>query len=110
MRVCFHLKVRADRLAEYRGLHREVWPELLAAIKAAGVSNYSIFLWTDAPRWGLSAGHEFGFLECDDWTAVQRRLAGNPVVEKWERFMAEYLETPVAAGGPSLLEEVFRLE
>jgi hypothetical protein len=41
---------------------------------------------------------------------VQRRLAGNPVVEKWERFMAEYLETPVAAGGPSLLEEVFRLE
>jgi L-rhamnose mutarotase len=83
---------------------------MLSAIKAAGVSNYSIFLWNDATRWGLSAGHEFGFLECDDWGAVQQRLAGNPVVARWEAFMAEYLETPVGAGGPSLLEEVFRLE
>jgi L-rhamnose mutarotase len=110
MRVCFHLKVRAARLLEYRRLHGEVWPEMLAALRDAGIRNYSIYLWTDSARWGVEQGHEFGFLECDDWGAVQRRLAGNPVVAKWERFMAEYLETPVGEGGPRLLEEVFRME
>lgn len=109
MRVCFHLKVRAERLDEYRRLHAAVWPEMLAALREAGIREYSIFLWGDAERWGLSAGHEFGFLECDDWGEVVRRLAANPVVERWERLMAEYLETPVGTGGPVVLEEIFRL-
>ncbi len=110
MRVCFHLKVRADRLTDYRRLHAAVWPDMLAALREAGIRNYSIFLWKDAERWGLSPGHEFGFLECDDWGEVRRRLEGNPVVARWEREMAAYLETPVGAEGPRLLEEIFRLD
>ena len=35
-RVCFQLRVRADRLDEYRERHRAVWPEMLAALSAAG--------------------------------------------------------------------------
>lgn len=105
MRICFHLRVRPDKLAEYKALHRAVWPEMLDALKAAGVRNYSIFLWTDAP----DQGHEFGILECDDWDAVRRHLASNPVVARWESFMADYLLTPVTSGGPTLLEEVFHL-
>jgi L-rhamnose mutarotase len=32
-RVCFLLKVRADRLEEYRGRHAAVWPEMLDALR-----------------------------------------------------------------------------
>lgn len=102
MRVCFHLRVRVERLEEYRRIHREVWPEVLEALRRAGVRNYSIYLWRE--------GHEFGVLECDDWAEVRRRLAGEAVVARWEAFMAGFLETPVGEGGPEVLEEVFRME
>ena len=72
-------------------------------LKAAGVRNYSIYMW--------EGGHEFGFLECDDWTAVQSYLGKSEMMQKWETFMADYLATPVEPGkGLRLLEEVFRLE
>ena len=32
-RVCFLLKVRPDRLDEYRERHRNVWPEMLDALR-----------------------------------------------------------------------------
>lgn len=102
MRICFHLRVKPERLAEYRQIHVAVWPEVLDELKAAGIRNYSIYYWR--------AGHEFGFLECDDWAAVQARLAASAVVQRWETFMADFLATPVQPGrGPELLEEVFRL-
>ena len=31
-RVCFQVRVRADRIDEYRERHRAVWPEMLAAL------------------------------------------------------------------------------
>ena len=101
MRVCFHLRVKPDRLEEYLRIHREVWPEVLWELRSAGVRDYSIYYWQD--------GHEFGVLECDDWAAVQRYLAASPVMRRWESFMADYLDTPVGEGGPASLEEVFRL-
>ena len=102
MRVCFHLRVRVEKLEEYKRIHRAVWPEMLAALQRAGIWGYSIYLWRD--------GHEFGVLECDDWGEVRRKLAGEEVVGRWEAFMAGYLETPVGVEGPELLEEVFRME
>ena len=32
-RVCFLLKVRPERLAEYKERHKAVWPEMLAALR-----------------------------------------------------------------------------
>jgi L-rhamnose mutarotase len=75
---------------------------MLAELKAAGVSKYSIWYWRD--------GHEFGVLECDDWSAVRAYLSRSAVARRWEEFMRDYLETPVGPEGPDLLEEVFRLE
>jgi len=41
-RVCFLLRVRSDRLDEYRARHGAVWPDMLAALRAAGWGNYSL--------------------------------------------------------------------
>jgi len=46
-RVCFLLRVRPDRLDEYRARHRDVWPAMLAALRQSGCRNYSLFLSRD---------------------------------------------------------------
>lgn len=102
MRICFHLRVKPEMIDEYKRLHAAVWPDVLAALRSAGVRNYSIYMWRD--------GHEFGVLECDDWAAVRRALGASDAVRRWEEFMKAYLETPVSAEGPELLSEVFRLD
>jgi L-rhamnose mutarotase len=38
-RVCFLLKVRPDRIDEYRRRHASVWPEMLDALRSAGWRN-----------------------------------------------------------------------
>ena len=35
-RVCFLLKVRPERLAEYKERHQTVWPDMLAALRETG--------------------------------------------------------------------------
>ena len=66
-RVCFTARIRPDRIEEYRARHREVWPEMTAALSAAGWSNYSLFLDDD--------GHLVGYLETDDYEAALQRMA-----------------------------------
>ena len=46
-RICFLLRVRPERLDEYKARHREVWPEMLAELRETGWSNYSLFLGED---------------------------------------------------------------
>ena len=43
MKVALHTRVRADRIEEYEAAHREVPQELTAAIRAAGVSEWTIW-------------------------------------------------------------------
>jgi hypothetical protein len=37
------IKVRPEKLEEYKRLHRKVWPEVLDMIRKACIRNYSIF-------------------------------------------------------------------
>jgi L-rhamnose mutarotase len=64
-RVCFHLRVKKDRLNEYKARHREVWPEMLEALRQTGWKNYSLFLRED--------GLLIGYLETADF---DQALAG----------------------------------
>lgn len=103
-RVAFRLWVKPDKLEEYKRLHQEVWPELLADLRAAGVRNYSIF--ADGPEL-------FGYLECDDWGASSAALARSDANRRWQEFMSGYLATPVdpdASESMRMMEEVFRLD
>ena len=42
-RYCFTFDLYEGAADEYKRRHDEIWPELVAAIKAAGLSNYSLF-------------------------------------------------------------------
>lgn len=42
-RICFTFEIYEGAEAEYKKRHDEIWPELVADIKAAGFSNYSLF-------------------------------------------------------------------
>ncbi len=46
-RHAFQLKVKQDRIEEYKKHHEAVWPEMLAALTKTGWHNYSLFLHND---------------------------------------------------------------
>ncbi len=104
-RVCFLLKVRADRAEEYRERHRHVWPAMLDALSAAGWHNYSLFLRED--------GLLVGYLETPDFERARAAMAATGVNARWQAEMAGFFEeidgrAPDAAMRP--LTEVFHLD
>jgi L-rhamnose mutarotase len=104
-RVCFRARIRADRLAEYRRRHQQVWPEMQAALREAGWRNYSLFLADD--------GLLIGYLETDDFDAARRRMAATDVNRRWQADMAPYfadLGSQRPDEGFTELTEVFHLD
>jgi L-rhamnose mutarotase len=100
-RMGFVLRVKPDRIDEYVHAHREVWPEMLEALKDAGIRNYTIF----------RSGHEmFGYFEADDLERAGAYLATQDVSARWQDAMADLLQERVPDEGPTPLEEVFRLD
>jgi L-rhamnose mutarotase len=103
-RVCFVLKVRPERLEEYKGRHRAVWPEMLAALRETGWSNYSLFLRPD--------GLLVGYLETPDFDRARRAMAEREINARWQRDMAPFFESPDGARPDERmapLEEIFHL-
>ncbi|MFF1838577.1 L-rhamnose mutarotase [Streptomyces sp. NPDC058231] len=101
-RVCFLLQVRKDRVDEYRRRHTAVWPEMLAALSAAGWHNYSLFLRED--------GLLVGYLETEDFEAARTAMARTGVNTRWQQEMADFFEQPEAADEAMVpLAEVFHL-
>lgn len=90
------LEVRPGYEEEYVRRHREIWPEMLEALRGAGVSNYSIF------RHGLTL---FGYFETDDIGETQRLLAGSETNRRWSEWMAPIMrvETDPRTEFPYLL-------
>jgi len=100
-RSAFVLRVRPDRIDEYVEAHRTVWPEMLDALRGAGIRNYTIF----------RAGNEvFGYFEADDLDAAAAYLAEQEVCARWQDAMAELLEERVPEAGAPALAEIFRLD
>jgi L-rhamnose mutarotase len=99
-RVCFLLRVKPDRLDEYRARHRAVWPEMLDALRAAGWSNYSLFLRQD--------GLLVGYLETEDFAAAQAAMEATDANARWQADMAPFFDVGPGAGFERL-EEVFHL-
>jgi L-rhamnose mutarotase len=96
-RVGFLLRVRPDKLDEYKARHREVWPEMLDALRETGWTNYSLFLRAD--------GLLFGYFETEDFERAVAGMAARDVNTRWQADMAQYF----ADGELERLEQVFHL-
>lgn len=103
-RIGFLLKVKGDRLEEYKEHHKHVWPEMLDALREAGWHNYSLFLRTD--------GLMFGYFETEEsLQAAQARMASTEVNTRWQEFMAPYFDDNARPDENFMeLEEVFHLD
>ena len=105
-RIGLLIRVKPEKLDEYLAIHENVWPDLLAELKAAGMRNYSLWL---AP-----GGLEFGYLECDDWDAACAYLDKSEVHSRWQEYMQNYLDSPTSSeqgGQPvTLLKMSFLME
>jgi L-rhamnose mutarotase len=105
MRVCFLLKVRQERIEEYKARHASVWPEMLAALRESGWRNYSLFLRPD--------GLLVGYLEADDFDQCVARMKEHPVNERWQAEMAPLFESLSSGGADdnmAPLKEIFHLD
>lgn len=43
-KFAFKMRLNPGQKEEYKRRHHEIWPELIALLKEAGISDYSIFL------------------------------------------------------------------
>jgi L-rhamnose mutarotase len=97
----FVLRVRPERVQEYVQAHAAVWPEMLEALRGAGIRNYTIF---------REENLMFGYFEADDLERAGAFLAAQDVNRRWQDAMAGLLEERVPDAGPPPLEEIFRLD
>jgi len=103
-RIGFQFKVRRDRLPEYREHHKNVWPEMLAALRETGWHNYTLFMRED--------GLIFGYFETDqDLGTAQAKMAATEVNTRWQRFMSEFMDANARPDETFVeLEEYFHLD
>jgi len=80
----FRMRLKPGQVDEYRRRHDEIWPELADAIRAAGISDYRIFL--DPETLALFAILTVG--------PQDRRgdLPDLPVMRRWWDSMAPLME------------------
>ena len=104
MRNAFLLKLRPGCAEEYRRRHAAIWPDMLRALRNAGVANYTI--WLDSRSGTLFAQRIVAAPERLD--ALRR----DPVFQRWQESMAELLDPDPDGCGPVTvpLEELFHLD
>ena len=83
--IAFRMNLHPGHAAEYRKRHDEIFPELVMALKEAGVSDYSIWLDPDS-------NHLFGILTRSDDHRMDA-LPDTEIVKRWWAHMADIMET-----------------
>jgi L-rhamnose mutarotase len=105
-RVASVIRLRAEHEQTYRELHAAVWPSVLATLRKANITNYSIFL-----RDGLL----FSYLEYtgDDYAADTARIAADPETQRWWQLTdpcQQPLDTAAEGEWWAPAEEVFHAD
>jgi L-rhamnose mutarotase len=100
------IKVKSDKIEEYRKYHAAVWPDVLKMIKMCNINNYSIFIKDD---------YLFAYFEYTgkDFSADMAKMAADPTTQKWWDIMMP-MQQPLATRKEgewwSDMEEVFHLD
>ena len=102
-KYAFKMKLNPGMEAEYRKRHDEIWPELSALLREAGVRDYSIHL-------DRETSTLFGVLS----RPVDHSMASlpeHPVMKRWWAHMADIMESnPDNSPVQSDLVTVFHLQ
>ena len=103
-RVGFQFKVRPDRLAEYQERHKNVWPEMLAALHETGWHNYTLFMRPD--------GVIFGYFETEEsLQAAQAKMALKEINTHWQESMSQFVDSNARPDETFIeLQEYFHLD
>jgi L-rhamnose mutarotase len=97
------IQVKPEKLALYRALHADPWPEVLATITACHIRNYSIY---------LKDNYLFSFFEYvgDDFAADMAKMAADPKTQEWWT-LTDSCQEPLESRAPgewwAKMEEVF---
>ncbi|POF27846.1 L-rhamnose mutarotase [Roseibium marinum] len=102
-KVAFRMQLHPGMEAEYKRRHDEIWPELVALLKDAGISDYSIHL-------DRETNILFAVLWRQDGHTMDD-LSSHPIMRRWWAHMADLMvvkpdNEPVAAP----LETVFHMD
>ncbi|KRM87102.1 L-rhamnose mutarotase [Lacticaseibacillus thailandensis] len=102
-RIAQIMFLHTNAFDEYQKRHSELWPEMKAALKEHGATNYSIFLNQDN-------GELFAYLEVPD-VEKYNEIANTDICKKWWAYMEPLMSTnpdnsPVTVD----LNEVFHLD
>ena len=102
------LTLKAEHVAEYKRLHADVWPGVLARISASNIRNYSIYL--KEPENLL-----FGYWEYHgtDFEADAAAIAADPETQRWWDVCMpcqEPLPTRKEGEWWAMMEEVFHVD
>ncbi|MCY1723465.1 L-rhamnose mutarotase [Prolixibacteraceae bacterium Z1-6] len=105
-RIGWVIKVKPEKLDEYKKLHVNPWPEVNAMLKECNIQNYSIFY-----RDGLL----FSYLEYTgtDFDADMAKMAADSITREWWK-LTDPCQEPVESAEEGVwwadLEEVFHLD
>jgi L-rhamnose mutarotase len=97
------IKVRPEKLDEYKQLHAAVWPDVLKMITACHIQNYSIY---------FKDGFLFSYFEYvgDDFDSDMEKMAADPTTQQWWD-VCKPCQEPLASRNPGEwwadMEEVF---
>ena len=102
-RYAWRAKLLPGKKEEYIRRHDEIWPEMKALLREAGIRNYTIWCQGDVL---------FGYYECDSVAEAGRIQAQSPVVARWNEYMKDVMvmDTDPETGAQPRLAQVFLME
>jgi L-rhamnose mutarotase len=100
------IKVKLEKLEEYRKLHANPWPGVLNTLRACNIRNYSIY---------YKDGLLFSYFEYygKDFSAESAKMAADPITQEWWKLTdpcQEPLETCAEGEWWARMEEVFHMD
>jgi L-rhamnose mutarotase len=84
-KYAFRMRLNPGMADEYKARHDAIWPELVALLKEAGISDYSIHL-------DEETNLLFGVLRRRGGHGMAS-LPDHPVMKRWWAHMADIMET-----------------
>ncbi|NOU88716.1 L-rhamnose mutarotase [Paenibacillus sp. LMG 31460] len=100
------IKVKPEKLEEYKRLHANVWQDVLKMIHECNIRNYSIY---------YKDGYLFSYFEYigEDFKQDMAKMAADPTTQKWWEICGpcqEPLATRLEGEWWASMDEVFHID